>query len=150
MTTLHIRSATATTSRAGRCAGDPGRVRRLRVPLLRAGLPDRQSSSRSASATGSRFVFRNFPLTQMHPEAESAAETAEFAGAHGQFWEMHDALYENRSALGPELYLAAAQGFGLAGDELSEALRQQAFGLGIRSDFRGGLEAGERVRRAHR
>jgi hypothetical protein len=30
-------------------------------------------------------VFRNFPLAQLHPEAESAAETAEFAGAHGHF-----------------------------------------------------------------
>jgi len=40
-----------------------------------------------------RFVFRNFPLTQIHPEAESAAETAEFAGTHGHFWDVHDALY---------------------------------------------------------
>ena len=41
------------------------------------------------------FVFRNFPLSQMHPHAESAAETAEFAGTHDKFWEMHDLLYEN-------------------------------------------------------
>ena len=41
-----------------------------------------------------RFVFRNFPLTQIHPEAENAAEIAEFAGAHGRFWEMHDALFD--------------------------------------------------------
>jgi len=33
-----------------------------------------------------RFVFRNFPLKESHPEAESAAETAEFAGAQGKFW----------------------------------------------------------------
>jgi len=46
-----------------------------------------------------RFVFRNFPLQQIHPHAESAAETAEFAGAQGQFWEMHDALFENQSPL---------------------------------------------------
>src|SRR5580698_2751960 len=45
-----------------------------------------------------RFVFRNFPL-DMHPYAEHAAETAEFAGAHGKFWEMHDLLFENQSNL---------------------------------------------------
>ena len=38
------------------------------------------------------FVFRNFPLSEMHPYAEPAAETAEFAGAHHKFWEMHDLL----------------------------------------------------------
>jgi protein-disulfide isomerase len=41
-------------------------------------------------------VFRNFPLNEFHLEAESAAETAEFAGAQGKFWQMHDALYENQ------------------------------------------------------
>ena len=46
-----------------------------------------------------RFVFRNFPLSTMHPHAEHAAEAAEAAGAHGKFWEMHDALYENQEAL---------------------------------------------------
>ena len=35
-----------------------------------------------------RFVFRNFPLTQIHPHAEIAAEAAEFADAHGRFWYM--------------------------------------------------------------
>jgi hypothetical protein len=43
-----------------------------------------------------RFVFRNFPLSELHPQAESAAETAEFAGARGKFWEMHDLLFENQ------------------------------------------------------
>ena len=37
-----------------------------------------------------RFVFRNFPLTAVHPHAELAAEAAEAAGAQGKFWEMHD------------------------------------------------------------
>src|SRR4051812_34785038 len=37
-----------------------------------------------------RFVFRHFPLTNVHPFAEVAAETAEAAGAHQRFWQMHD------------------------------------------------------------
>jgi hypothetical protein len=38
-----------------------------------------------------RFVFRHFPLTEIYPHAEIAAESPEFAGAAGLFWEMHDA-----------------------------------------------------------
>src|SRR4030088_1580996 len=44
-----------------------------------------------------RFVYRHFPLTEMHPLAEIAAESTEFAGAAGLFWDMHDALFENQS-----------------------------------------------------
>src|SRR2546426_524120 len=47
-----------------------------------------------------RFVFRHFPLSQVHPFAESAAESAEFAGDHGRFWEMHDNIYQNQDRLG--------------------------------------------------
>src|SRR5258706_9635149 len=48
-----------------------------------------------------RFVFRHFPLTQLHPHAQAAAESSEAAGAQGQFWKMHDLLYENQRALDP-------------------------------------------------
>ena len=43
-----------------------------------------------------RFVFRNFPLREMHPHAELAAEAAEAAGAQHKFWHMHDLLFENQ------------------------------------------------------
>lgn len=42
------------------------------------------------------FVFRNFPLTSIHPNALVAAATAEAAGLQGKFWEMHDKLYDNK------------------------------------------------------
>src|SRR5882757_8236610 len=48
------------------------------------------------------FAFRNFPLTNIHPHAERAAEAAEAAGAQKRFWEMHDVLYENQDALEDE------------------------------------------------
>src|SRR5687767_8251616 len=41
-----------------------------------------------------RKVYRHFPLTEMHTHAQVAAEAAEAAGAQGQFWEMHDTLFE--------------------------------------------------------
>ena len=42
------------------------------------------------------FVFRNFPLTNLHPNARAAAAAAETAGLMGKYWQMHDALYENQ------------------------------------------------------
>lgn len=42
------------------------------------------------------FVFRDFPLTQLHPNAFAAARAAEAAGKQGKFWQMHDKLYSNQ------------------------------------------------------
>ena len=52
-----------------------------------------------------RFVFRNFPLNEIPPQAEAAAETAEFAAVQGKYWEMHDALFENQSRFRHALFL---------------------------------------------
>ena len=43
------------------------------------------------------FVFRNFPLTTLHPNARAAAAVAEAAGLQGKYWEMHDKLYDNQN-----------------------------------------------------
>src|SRR5262245_57378252 len=59
------------------------------------------------------FAFRNFPLTNMHPHAEHAAEAAEAAGEQGRFWEMHDLLYENQAALDDEDLARFASDLGL-------------------------------------
>jgi protein-disulfide isomerase len=45
------------------------------------------------------FVFRNFPITQIHPHAQQTAEAAEAAAAQNKFWEMHDCIYEHQQAL---------------------------------------------------
>lgn len=44
------------------------------------------------------FVFRNFPLTTIHPNAKAAAAVAEAAGKQGKYWEMHDKLYEGQKS----------------------------------------------------
>jgi protein-disulfide isomerase len=44
------------------------------------------------------FVFRNFPITSIHPNARAAAAAAESAGLQGKYWEMHSKLYENQSS----------------------------------------------------
>jgi protein-disulfide isomerase len=89
-----------------------------------------------------RFVFRHFPLAQIHPLAEPAAETAEYAGSKAQFWEMHDGLYENQPRLGVPLFFELAQDLGLSQDGLRDALENHEFLPRIRRDFMGGVKSG--------
>lgn len=89
-----------------------------------------------------RFVFRHFPLAQIHPNAQVAAESAEFAGAHGKFWEMHDGIYENQEQLGLPLLFALAAALGLPESDLREALETSAYESRVRADFLGGLRSG--------
>ncbi len=88
------------------------------------------------------FVFRNFPLSEMHPYAEPAAETAEFAGAHHKFWEMHDLLYEKQDRLDDALLFQLAQQLQLDPEKLRQALASKEFEPRVRTDFRGGVRSG--------
>lgn len=89
-----------------------------------------------------RFVFRNFPLSEMHPHAESAAEIAEFAGTEGKFWEMHDRLFQNQSRLGGLLYAELAHQLHLSKEELGEALETGEYKNRVHADFIGGVRSG--------
>jgi protein-disulfide isomerase len=89
-----------------------------------------------------RFVFRNFPLNEMHPNAESAAESAEFAGAQGKFWPMHDLLFENQDRLSDDLYLELARKLQLAPADLQRALEEEKYQARVRADFTGGVRSG--------
>jgi protein-disulfide isomerase len=89
-----------------------------------------------------KFVFRNFPLNEAHPHAESAAETAEFAGAHGKFWEMHDLLFENQEHLGATLYLKLAADLKLQPQDLRQAIEKRDYAAHVKSDFTGGVRSG--------
>jgi protein-disulfide isomerase len=88
------------------------------------------------------FVFRNFPLGQMHPHAEAAAETAEFAGSHDKFWEMHDLLFENQDRLGDRLLGELTQKVHLDPAQLQDALEKREFEPRVRTDFAGGVRSG--------
>ena len=46
-----------------------------------------------------QFAFRHFPLTNVHPYAELAAEAAEAAGVRGQFWPVHDWLFDHQRGI---------------------------------------------------
>jgi protein-disulfide isomerase len=91
-----------------------------------------------------RFVFRHFPLTNLHPNAELAAEAAEAAGAQGKFFEMHALLFEHQDALDPDDLLRYASDLGLDVDRFRRELGDHTHAGRVRDDFAGGLHSGAR------
>src|SRR6202043_2599481 len=89
-----------------------------------------------------RFVYRHFPLSQVHPHAEHAAEAAEAAGAQGKFWEMHDLLFDNQRALGDHDLLRYAAQAGADPTEVADALVARTYRGRVREDFMSGVRSG--------
>jgi protein-disulfide isomerase len=89
-----------------------------------------------------RFVFRNFPLSEIHPNASNAAEAAEAAGEQGKFWEMHDALFEHQHALRPPDLVAHAASLGLDSDRVAGELKSHTYTARVREDFMTGVRSG--------
>lgn len=89
------------------------------------------------------FVFRNFPITNAHPFAEWAAETAEAAGAQGKFWPMHDFLFEHQSLLGDEAPFTKEEvRLGLDVSKLGREVAQRKYASRIEGDFMSGVRSG--------
>jgi protein-disulfide isomerase len=91
---------------------------------------------------GLRFVFRNFPLSEVHPHAEHAAEIAEAAGTHHKFWEMHDMLYAHQRALDDQHLIEYLTLVGVPTSEVKRALAQHIYLGRVREDFMSGVRSG--------
>lgn len=89
-----------------------------------------------------RLVFRNLPLTPMHPNAEIAAAAGICAGRLGKFWEMHDAMYQDQGALTHDALVETAQRLGLDTDRFSACLSDRSTREALDSDARAALELG--------
>jgi protein-disulfide isomerase len=89
-----------------------------------------------------RFVFRNFPLSESHPHAENAAESAEAAGAQGRFWQMHDTLFENQEALEDEDLVRYASELRLDVDRFIAELESGEYTSAVAEDFSSGIRSG--------
>lgn len=87
------------------------------------------------------FVFRNFPLSSIHPNALSAAAAAEAAGLQGKYWEMHNKLFESQSAWSDlaadkrtDIFVSYAKSLGLNETTFREDLGSENVALKIRFD----------------
>jgi len=89
-----------------------------------------------------RFVYRHFPLTNVHPHAEPAAEAAEAAGAQDRFWEMHDRLFEHQDALESDELIAHADTLGIDVETFVQQLADGVHASRVRHDFLSGVHSG--------
>jgi protein-disulfide isomerase len=88
------------------------------------------------------FVFRHFPLSSMHPHADHAAEAAEAAAAQGRFWEMHEAIFAQQSALTDADLVRRAKRLGLDAARVEEELAAGIHAGRVRRDFDSGVRSG--------
>jgi protein-disulfide isomerase len=72
-----------------------------------------------------RYVWRHLPLTDVHPNAQMAAEASEAAGAQGRWWEMHDRLLEHQDKLSPIDLHRHAEALGLDVDDYVDDVRRR-------------------------
>src|SRR5829696_9730055 len=89
-----------------------------------------------------RFVFRNFPLSNVHPHASVAAQAAEAAAAQGKFWEMHDLLYENQKELADMEMTRLALRLGLEPYKFNADLAGERFAKRVATDYASGMASG--------
>ena len=89
-----------------------------------------------------RFAFRHFPLTQIHPHAQAAAEAAEVAAAQGAFWPMHDMLYEHQNALTYDHLVRYAEMLNLDIVRFTSELATGAYASLVREHFMSGVRSG--------
>jgi len=92
-----------------------------------------------------RFVFRNFPLEDVHPHALGAAQAAECAGGQGRFWEMHDLLFANQTHLKPNDLHGYAERLGLDMARFTAEMDDQVYLQRVREQQQGGIESGVRA-----
>lgn len=88
------------------------------------------------------FVYRHFPLAEIHPHAVLAAEAAEAAGAQGKFWPMHHMLYEHQDALERDDLLAYGRALQLDLARYARELAGETHAAKVRDDFRQGVRSG--------
>jgi protein-disulfide isomerase len=89
-----------------------------------------------------RVAFRHFPISDLHPRAQHAAEAAEAAARQGRFWEMHALLYENQADLDYASLLRYAKKARLGTKQFEKDLLSAVHAPRVRADYLGGVRSG--------
>ncbi len=89
-----------------------------------------------------KFVFRNFPLAEIHPHATNAAVATEAAAAQGRFWEMHDIIYENQRKMEDADLIHHAQKIGLNVQQFEADFDKENTQQKVEADFESGVRSG--------
>ena len=91
-----------------------------------------------------KFVYKDFPLDSIHPQATPAAIAARCAGDQGKFWEMHDTIFANQRSISEASYKQWAADLGLDTGEFNGCLDSQEHLSAVRQDLLDGQQAGIR------
>jgi protein-disulfide isomerase len=91
-----------------------------------------------------RFVYRNFPLTEIHPHALHAAFAAEAAAAQGKFWEMHDYIFHHQHTLEDSDLEQFAEAVGLDMQQFARDMAERPSISRIEEDLQSGIRSGVR------
>lgn len=91
-----------------------------------------------------RIVYRHFPLTSLHPEAQKAAEASECAAAQGKFWEMHDLIFQANSngTMSVDQWKKDAQQLKLDTKKFNDCLDSGQMASVVAADGNDGAQAG--------
>ena len=89
-----------------------------------------------------RLVYRHYPMSGIHKQAQMAAEAAEAAGAQGRFWEMHEILFQHQQALKRDDLLRYAAQLTLDADRFKRELKQETYAEQVRKNFIAGVQNG--------
>jgi protein-disulfide isomerase len=88
------------------------------------------------------FVFRNFPLKEIHPHAYMAALAAEAAAKQNKFWEMHYLIFENQDKLNKEFLMSLAKHLRLDIEQFKKDYESAAVQDKVEADFESGVRSG--------
>lgn len=91
-----------------------------------------------------RLVYRDFPLSSIHPNAISAAEAANCAGDQGVYWEYHTLLFEGKYGLGKDAYQKYASELSLDASALNDCLESRKYQAEVEADYNYAAELGIR------
>ena len=89
-----------------------------------------------------RFVFRHFPCTYLHPQAQKAAEASEAAAAQSKFWQMHHILFEHQDALSDGHLLEYANDIQLDIDRFLQDMTSHVHAERVIQDMQGSRQIG--------
>lgn len=89
-----------------------------------------------------KLAYRDFPLRQIHPQADAAAEAARCAGEQGKFWQFHDRLFETNRPLDLAAFADHAATIGLDQPKFVDCLAADKFQAQIEQDLQDGTRAG--------
>jgi len=89
-----------------------------------------------------RLVFRQFPLTNIHKQAEIAAEASLCAADQGKFWEMHDSMFADQKSLTEDQLKQKAADLGLDSEAFNGCMESKSHLKAIEADVRAGIKAG--------